>query len=79
MPNIPEELVWIQQLIDIYGVTGTLRLVSVNCGDRAALPSENSVHWARLAEIVAEAAQQTRQLERDRITRDEGTETERGW
>jgi hypothetical protein len=74
--EIPQELVWIQQLIDIYGVTGTLRLISVNCGDRAALPGENSVQWARLAQIVADAVQQARGLEPERTVREEGHKTQ---
>lgn len=67
--NIPEEVLWIQHLIDTYGVTGTLRLISVNCGDRAAVPGENPAHWGRLAEIVADAAQQARRIEPEPMTR----------
>jgi hypothetical protein len=67
--EVPEELVWIQQLIDTYGVTGTLRLISVNCGDRAGLPGENQAQWAELAEIVAGAAQQAQRIEPTRPMR----------
>jgi hypothetical protein len=32
--TLPEELIWIQHLIDHHGVSGTLRLVAINCFDR---------------------------------------------
>ena len=62
---IPEELVWIQCLIDTHGVAGTLRLISVNCCDRA----ETHERWAKLADIVAEAAHQARRIEPWPLTR----------
>ena len=68
---IPPELVWIQHLIDTYGVTGTLRLISASCADRAGLPSKQSVNWDQLAHIVAEAARQTGLIEPERITNED--------
>ena len=69
---VPEELIWIQHLIDTLGVTGTLRLISVNCADRAGLPGEpHPDRWEALSDIVAKAAEQTRRIEPERIVREE--------
>jgi hypothetical protein len=64
--TIPEELHWIQQLIDRLGVAGTLTLITMNCCDRAEAGNER---WARLAEIVSHAAEQARKLEPERTQR----------
>jgi hypothetical protein len=66
--SIAEELQWIQQLIDRLGVTGTLRLIGVNCADRA----EENERWAKLAELVFAAARQASRIEPERMMRDDG-------
>ena len=70
--NIPEEFVWIQHLIETLTVTGTLRLISANCAERAGVPGEpHPERWEALSDIVAHAAEQTRRIEPERIVRED--------
>jgi len=64
--NIPEELLWIQQLIDRRGVAGTLRLVTVACFERCGDGTwagksidelSQRVMWQKLGTIVGTAAE----------------------
>ncbi len=64
---LPRELIWIQRLTDRYGVAGLLRLISVNCCDRAGTPADNLQQWAKMATIVADAAQQARRIVPERM------------
>ena len=69
---IPQEFVWIQHLIEMLGVTGTLRLISANCAERAGLPGgPHPARWEALSDIVAHAAEQTRRIEPERMVREE--------
>jgi hypothetical protein len=66
--TIPQELHWIQHLIDHRGVSGTLRLIASNCSDRHAAgrpPRDWSriLAWSQLGALVAACAEEAAKLE----------------
>jgi hypothetical protein len=73
--SIPQELLWVQSLINRTGVAGTLTLIATNCRDRGVMTADDSAEqrvaarlWQRRAEIVEAAADQVRQIEPERFT-----------
>jgi hypothetical protein len=63
--KIPQELSWIQSLIDGHGVSGTLRLLAINCFDRRTLGTAAAwrTRWGKLGAICALAAEQAQDIE----------------
>ena len=63
--KIPQDLAWIQSLIDGRGVSGTLRLMAINCFDRRT--PETTVawrtRWGELGTICTLAAEQAQDIE----------------
>ena len=69
--KIPQHLRYVQELIDARGVSGVLRLISINLYDRIhASDFLRSIegltaasHWSRLAALVAHWAEEAAKLE----------------
>ena len=54
--DVPQEVVWIEQLINGHGLAGTLQMISVNCRDRAT-------RWQQCAEVVDTAIEHVNQIQ----------------
>ena len=63
--KIPQDLFWIQSLVERRGVSGTLRLMAINCFDRRT-PGTAAAwrkRWSKLGAICALAAEQAQYIE----------------
>jgi hypothetical protein len=72
MPNIPEELFFVQRLVYRVGVAGTLVLIAVHCRDLGVMKPDASAEervaarlWQQRVEILEGAAEQIRRIEPD--------------
>jgi hypothetical protein len=72
--SIPEELQWVQQLIQRRGPSGTLRMIGATCADTADRTHDSQVaqQWRECARIIEDSVALVRRVEPPSIEEEGG-------